>query len=126
MASLNSNARNTASEVKEIFDTDLDDSQLHNWVNMAAETTDDVESHGELSSNRLKLIEKNLAAHYAATQDPRVSEETIGDAQFDYKGTTETTDYWRTALRLDTTEFFEEDADKPRADIRVLDGRNIE
>jgi hypothetical protein len=96
---------------------------------MAAETTEDIDSNDdsdELSNNRLKLIEKNLAAHYASTQDPRISEETVGDAQFDYKGADETTDYWRTAVELDTTGFFEETEGKPPADIRVLDGRNIE
>lgn len=129
MADLNSNARTTASDVKEIFDTDLTESELSNWINVAAETTDDIEAadaDGSMSQQRLEMIEKQLAAHYASSQDPRIREETVGDAQFKYKGSSKTTDYWRTAVQLDTTGLLTEDGSKPSASISVLDGRGIE
>ena len=125
MASLNSNARNNASEVKEIFETSLSNSQLHNYINMAAETTDDIsaaDDGNDLSSQRLKLIEKNLAAHYAMTRDPRVKREQVGDAAFTY----DRTEYWENAVNLDSTGYLSIDSGKPQASITVLDGRNIE
>lgn len=129
MASLNSNARTEASDVKEIFNTDLDDEELRNWINVAAESTDDVEDAdvgNELSDTRLELIEMNLAAHYASAQDPRISSETVGDAQFRYKGTRDTTDYWITAVQLDTTDTLSLETGKAEASIDVLDGRGID
>jgi len=125
VATLNSNARNTASEVKEIFETDLTNEKLHNWINMAAETTDDIaaaDEGGDLSSQRLKLIEANLAAYYAMANDPRVKRETVGDATFTY----DRTDYWEAAVNLDNTGYLSIDSGKPQASISVLDGRNIE
>lgn len=125
MAQLNANARNTASDVEEIFDTVLTEPQLNNWINMAAETTDDVEdadTDGEMSDARLKLIEANVAAAYATAQDPRVTREQVGDGAWSY----DRTEYWDTAVSLDTTGSLAQDSGKPRASIHVLDGRNIE
>lgn len=125
MASLNSNTRVTASEVKEIFDTDIEDSALHNFINMAAERVDDIsDADSSVSSTRLELIEMNLAAHYASTLDPRVSQEQIADARFKYKGVDETTDYWMTAVDLDPTNTLTLES-KPEANIHVLDGRDL-
>lgn len=129
MASLNSNTRVDASDVFEIFDTDISERALNNWINMAAETVDDIDDadvNDDLSEQRLELIEMNLAAHFASTQDPRVEAETVGDAEFRYKGASEVTDYWRTAAQLDTTDYLSDDGGKPAASINVLDGRGIE
>lgn len=129
MASLNPNVRNSVSDVKEIFDTDLTDEALKQWMNVAAETTDDIDdadSGNELSSQRLALIELQLSAHYASTQDPRVAQGQVGSTRFTYKGTSDTTDYWQTAVELDTTGFLQKESGKPNASISVLDGRNIE
>lgn len=103
MASLNSNTRTTATEVQEIFDTDLTTEQLNAHINAAAAIVDDVDAASDVSDQRLALIEKNVAAHFASSQDPRTSSEAIGDAQFDYQGPDETTQYWETATALDPT-----------------------
>lgn len=129
MADLNSNTRVNASEVREIFETDLTDPELNNWINIAAITTDDIaesDADGSMSEARLTEIEKNLAAHYASAQDPRISSEVVADAEFNYKGSSDTTEYWNTAAMLDTTGTLAEGGSKPQASIDVLDGRGID
>lgn len=115
MATLNSNTRTTASDVKEIFETDLAETELNHHINAAAELVDEIDSAGSLSSQRLTLIEEYLAAHIASTQDPRVSDVSVGDSSFTYKGSQEMTDYWETAAQLDKTGTLDESDDAPAA-----------
>lgn len=103
MASLNDNARTDASSVSEIFDTELTNAQLKAHINAAAALVDDVESTGSVPDQRLELIETYVAAHFAASQDPREKEAEVGDAAFTYQGPEETTQYWETATSLDPT-----------------------
>lgn len=126
MASLNSNTRVTVSEVKEIYDTDMSDATMKQFINMAAEIVDEIsDADSDLTTQRLSLIEMNVAAHYASSLDPRVAEEQAGDIRQKYKGDPEKTEYWRTAKSLDPTGQLTLEH-RPRAMVHVLDSRNIE
>lgn len=103
MASLNSNARTSASDVKEIIDTDLSDDEIKHHINAAAAMVDDVDAAGSVSASRLELIEEYLTAHIASAQEPRVKKESVGDGSWTYQGPAETTRYWDRAADLDPT-----------------------
>jgi hypothetical protein len=105
MASLNSNTRTDVQGVKEIFDTDLSDDaiKVHAQINAAAEEVDDIASTDSVSGQRLELIERYLAAHFASTQDPRVSDASVGDSNVSYGDQRDAATYFATASSLDPT-----------------------
>lgn len=92
----------TPADVKRILDTDLALSSLEVWTNAAQSTVDDLKDT-ELNGDR-KTVVMVLAAHYASTQDQRLSGGSEGDGQVSYQGTTEmglkSTKYGQTALQL--------------------------
>lgn len=123
MASLNSNTRTDVSSVTEIFDTELSDGSIKQHINVAATMVDDIaDAAPDATNQRLTLIETYLAAHVAASQDPRVSDESVGDSQFNYKGATDTTDYFETAASLDPSGQLAGDGTM-QVGVEVLDGR---
>lgn len=127
MASLNSDTRTTVAEVREIIDLDtsvVSDAQLKQFINMAADIVNDVDARGDLDANRLKLIEMNVAAHFASAKDPRAYREDVADAEFSYQGPRDVTEYWRTAVMLDSTNTLSLET-SATASISVLDSRNI-
>lgn len=123
MSSLNDNARIEPDDVRTIFSTDLDNDALIQFINMAAETVDDVaKSASSITAQRLRLIEMNLAAHYATSDDPRAIQESIGDASFMYVRDREVTDYLQTAADLDPTSVITT-GDQSAASVHVPSGR---
>lgn len=80
MATVHADAVVTADELKEIIDTDLTDSRLHNFINMAYATT--LPLVGQLSScggsTTLKQIQLLLAAHYLTMYERSVKSQSIG------------------------------------------------
>lgn len=122
MSSLNDNARITPDDVRTIFTTDLLDDALTEFINMAAEIVDDVQASAEVSEQRLRLIEMNMAAHLASSDDPRALQESIGDASFMYVRDREVTEFLKTAADLDPSSVITVSR-QSNANIHVPDGR---
>ena len=76
-------ARVTANEVREIFDTDLEDANLDAFITAANLMVTDLLT-GKYSADLLKEIERWLAAHYGAHMDPVAEQEKMGDGQVRY------------------------------------------
>lgn len=122
MASLNSNTRVTASDVSEIFETDLTNSELHNHINVAAERVDEIAAaDSSVADQRLALIEQYLAAHVATVQDPRASKEDHESFAVTYQRTT----YGQTAVELDPTGTLAGDTDGSDVEFFVPDTKGI-
>ncbi len=109
MATLNSDARVNAYEVKEIIDTDLSDIQINNFINAAHLLVVQIDLAGVgLAELLLKEIERWLAAHFLAIRDQRVQKESVGgEWSAEYQGKTDmglkSTTYGQQALALDTS-----------------------
>jgi hypothetical protein len=100
-------ARVTATDVEDIYDTDLPSASLDAHIEAATALVDDVAANGSVSASRLATIEKYVAAHFISLQDPRVEDEAIGSAEWSYE--TETT-YMQLAMQLDPTNTLDPDA----------------
>jgi len=112
------------SDVTEIFNTTLDSSALSTWIEIANEVVDDISDAGMDDADRLKKIEKLLAAHFASTQDRRVDKESGGGKtpSITFSGDTgmhlDATQYGQQAKMLDTTNTLK-NRRKPTASIDV-------
>jgi hypothetical protein len=102
--------RVTATEVKVIFDTQLDDAIIDVFIIPANILTDKVEAadvDNTLTTDQLKEIERWLSAHFTGIRDTRVSNEKAGPVGqgFQYKVdlNLNLTMYGGTAITLDTT-----------------------
>lgn len=123
MSSLNDNTLVDEDDVRTIFSTDLSDDALIEFINMAAETMDDVRAKSpDIPLQRQRLIEMNLAAHYATSDDPQALQESVGDASFMYVRDREVTEYLKTAADLDPSGMISVSRE-PAANIHVTDGR---
>jgi len=110
MADLVAGARVTADEVREIFETDLSDSEINVCINLAHQLIVqlDLAGTGGLPEATLEYIELLLSAHYCSLKDPRASEERVArDFQIKYQGKTdmglEATFYGQQAIVLDSS-----------------------
>lgn len=123
--------RTDAVDVATIFDTDLDSSgALSDWVEIANALVDDIaDADSSLSSSRLEKIEKLVAAHLVASQDPRTERERVGDVTLEFQGETgmhfEGTKHGQAALALDPTGVLASQS-KPTASLHVPDGKGID
>ena len=98
-------ARVTATDVKTLIDTDLEDAAIANQIAMATELVDAIASKdATITATRLKLIEMNLAAHFvAATVDPRTKSESASSVSQTFEGAFSESRYWANARKLDPT-----------------------
>ncbi|MFP4019432.1 MAG: hypothetical protein ACLFUH_09305 [Bacteroidales bacterium] len=100
--------RTTVEEVKNILDTDLDDAIIEDYIETAnLQVTDTIGDKG-LGEDRLRQIEKYLAAHFVVVTRERQAEmEEIDNARIRYAGTfgkyLEMSSYGQQVLILDTT-----------------------
>lgn len=80
--------RVTATEVKVIIQTSLDDSNVEEFINLAnLIVTEDLASLG-MSDGRLTEIEKWLSAHFVSMREKGAREkEKVGQSSSEYKGT---------------------------------------
>lgn len=123
MSSLNDNTRIEPDDVRAIFTTDLLDESLIEFINMAAEITDDVAATASsISAQRLRMIEMNMAAHLASSDDPRTLQESVGDVSAMYVRDNDVTEYLKTAADLDPTSVITVSR-QSKANIHVPDGR---
>lgn len=123
-------ARTNNSDLQDIFDTDLSTTALDAWIEIANEIVDDIAAaDSSIDSTRLTKIEKLLAAHFAAAQDPRLAEYRVGDAQGTYQGeygmAINGTVYGQQALMLDPTGVLGR-VGKPKAGLTVPNARQID
>jgi hypothetical protein len=119
-------ARVQPADVNEIFDTDLSDSSLSAWIDVATVIVDDIEGvNPEIKDSRLEQIEKLLSAGYAANQDPRISSTSRETASVNYqRGEEYPNDYIAQAVALDPTGVVS-DQFKRTATLDVPDSRGI-
>ena len=73
--------RVTGSEVKEIFQTTLTASEVEVFITPANQLVTEKLAASGLSDDRLKEIERWLAAHLLAVRDPRKRRQQIGDRE---------------------------------------------
>lgn len=102
---LNTNVRTTVSDVQEIFNTNLETSELEQHINVAASIVDDIDevADDDVPDRKLRQIEQYLSAHVASAQDPRVTSSSVGDSSFNYLQPSEMTRYWEIATTIDPT-----------------------
>jgi len=102
-------ARTTPTDVKTIFETDLSDSTIQGWIDIATLIVDDIEdADPTLKAIRLERIEKLLSAHFAGSQDQRIAQTSAESKSVEFQGDTEMTDlratkYGQNAIALDST-----------------------
>lgn len=90
------------------------------WLNVAYNFLDDRLDWGEFSTDKKRRMEAIAAADAASCQDPRVYQETIGDADFRYQRDKTSTDYWRQLVALDHTGTLPSSKDAPTADFQTF------
>ena len=99
----------TATEVKEILDTDLTDTIIDAFILAADSTVDEVLGNDTTLSAALKKeIERWLCAHFiAATREQQLQKGGAGGASVTYQGVTgkglESTFYGQQVMMMDTT-----------------------
>lgn len=104
-------ARVTADELKVVYDSGLTDAVLEDIIDIANNLVTDILGTSGLSSDRLKNIERYLAAHFAAFREPQrglVSAEWIAseakiEFSSDFGRALDATHFGQTAAMLDTT-----------------------
>lgn len=114
--------RTTASDVKELFDTEIPDPIVSSWIDIANEAVDDIEDAApSASSSRLKKIEKLWTAHLLTAQDPRIESASGESRSVDYG---DRTSYRELAIGLDPTNTLA-GMGKPSASVAVPDAKGI-
>jgi len=118
--------RTTATEVKQIINTDLSDAIVESFITDAnAVVTDLIGSSTELSDAQKASIEKYFTAHLIAmTREQQPQAEKAKDAGITYQGKTgmglDATFYGQIVRQLDTTGTFAK-AGKAAISINVID-----
>ena len=100
-------ARTTQDAVEAIIDVDSSITDLTPFIDTASSLVDEVcATVSSYGAARLELIERWLAAHFYAVQDPRLASENVGGAGGSYQGQTtmnlSATIYGQQAMVLDT------------------------
>lgn len=76
----------TTDDVREILDTDLENSDISNALSYAQERNEDVNDVGSQSTTTTKNIERFLAAiHIREALEPSILEDSVGDSQLKYE-----------------------------------------
>lgn len=118
--------RTTATAVKQILDTDLDDPIVEAFITDAnLIVTDIVGSSTDLSAEQKASIEKWLSAHMiACTRDQQASREGVEEADITYQGKTamglDATFYGQQVKLIDTTGLIAKSLGKARASVYAV------
>jgi len=100
-------ARVTATEVKQIIETDFVDTIVDAFIAGATAVIDSALSSSGLSTALMKEIERWVAAHLVAQRERQIKKAGAGSANVEYIGVFEmglnSTQYGQTAIALDTT-----------------------
>lgn len=95
-------------------------------INVAASIVDDIEAAAdpEEPDRTFEQIEQYLSADIACSQDPRVSDSSVGDSSFTYQVPDGHTKYWGIANRLDPTGKLKEATQEVlEVGVNVIDSR---
>lgn len=107
MATLDPDARVTASQVSDIISTSLTDSQMNAMINTAHLVVEERLGTSGLSEDTLEQIELWLSAHFACMRDPRKKQLKVDEVSVTYQGEVEMglkgTMYGQQAMALDST-----------------------
>jgi len=103
-------ARVTEADVRDIMDTNVDTDALSFWIEWATDLVDasvaEVAADYDITTSQLEQIERLVAAHGVAAQDPTEQSASVGDQSVTYEtadpseGLKETR-YGRRALAMD-------------------------
>lgn len=104
-------ARVTAAEVKEIYNSGLEDADITPIIDIANNLVTDILGSSGLGATRLKNIERYLAAHFTALREPErgaveaewIASESKIEFSSDFGRALDATYYGQTAAMLDTT-----------------------
>ena len=100
-------ARVTATEVKQIIETDFADTIVDAFIAGATALVDDALISSGLSTALMKEIERWVSAHLVANRERQIKKAGAGSASVEYIGVFEMglngTQYGQTAMALDTT-----------------------
>lgn len=114
--------RVTDNEVKKILNTTIETTP---FIATASLIVDETLADQGLSDARLKQIELYLSAHLACTMDPRLTNESVGDASNTYQTASaggkglDATSYGQHVKMLDTTGLLDT-LEKPKASLYTI------
>jgi hypothetical protein len=116
-------ARTTEAAVRLAIDTDLTSDQVLAFIDDASTFVDDIASADTtISSAKLTLIEKYLAAHFVTLRDPRLKASKIGDTSDTFQRDDEVSEYLKAAIALDPTGTIDDAFDDERNKFRFRVG----
>ena len=100
--------RTTFEKVKQIYDTNLENENIEQYISIASMMVDDIAAVGTLSADRLAQIERFLTAHLIiTTKERRGIEEELGEARIKYADVfgpgLQSTEFGQMVSQLDTT-----------------------
>lgn len=99
-------SRATPEDVKAVIDFDPSIEDLQPFIDAANELVTEVCAVAGVSTNRLKIIETWLSAHFIAIRDPRYTSRSLGDASHAFQSQVGLnlglTPYGQQAMLLDT------------------------
>lgn len=99
--------RTTTAKVKETVDTSLSDAAIDDWITVAGDLVDQIETRSSLNDPRLTRIETLVAQHFLSAQDQRHASDSGASRSVEYQGETgmffEATKHGQRALMLDPT-----------------------
>lgn len=108
MASLRADARTTPGAVRDIFETDLDDPELHAFINAASYKVDAIEdAEPGTSTGLLREVEKWYAAHLVTARPELAESEDMESYSVEYVRETE---YGEMAASLDPSDVLAPDS----------------
>jgi len=110
--------RTTATEVKAIMDTSLEDSEVDVYIGIANPIVTDVMDGSGIGTVRLEEIERWLTAHFITVTRERMGDaEKLGEASIKYIGKfgmgLDSTPFGQTVQILDTTGQFGDQGKRP-------------
>ena len=120
-------SRTSATEVKKIIETDIDDSDIEAYISDANNLITDILSDTGMSESRLTTIEKWFTAHLlACSREKQARREALGDAEITYQGSTamdlDSTMYGQQVRMFDTSGKLYSEIGKKSIDFFTIEG----
>lgn len=114
----------TPSDVQEIMDTSLDTTSLQAHIDASKYDVQDVaDLDPSIADERLTDLHKYLAAHYASSQEKRLSSQSGESRSLSYSSE-DSSNYLEAAIRIDPTGLIAQ-GNKPKASLSVPDVKGI-
>lgn len=114
----------TPNDVQDVLDTTLDTESLQAHIDASSHDIKDIElADPTISDDRLTDMHKYYAAHFASSQEQRLSSQSGESRSLSY-ATDESADYLEIAQRIDPTGELAQSA-KPKAGLSVPDTKGI-